>query len=481
MADSDQADVIVVGAGLAGLSAANRAAQDGLAVTVLEKSTDEAYLCNSRYTGGLFHIAMDDMAGEPAWVKSNLERTTRGTADPALAEALTQNARRTLRWLSSLGVRFIQAGPDGLRRNSLAPPGVRQTGLNWRGRAGDVMLRTLGDKLQSRGGRIERGMAAQQLLMDQGRCVGVEVRTASGETKQLRARAVVIADGGFQANPDLVRRFITARPERLLQRNAESGHGAGLLMAEAVGAKLAGTDRFYGHIQHRKAMTDPALWPYPVLDSLATGGIVVDGAGRRFCDEGLGGVSVTNAIAQLPDPLSAVIVFDEATWNGPGKDWLLPANPYLLAAGGNLVSAGSIAELAGKLQLDAAVLQETVDNYNRLVAGQAVAGQPARSVEPYKAWPVRQGPFHAVEVCAGITYTMGGIATDAQARVLDTRDQPIAGLYAAGACTGGLEGGGAAAGYSGGLSKSSVFGMLAGEAIAAALAGHKEREVPHVN
>jgi fumarate reductase flavoprotein subunit len=137
------------------------------------------------------------------------------------------------------------------------------------------------------------------------------------------------------------------------------------------------------------------------------------------------------------------------------------------------VTAGSIAELAGKLHLDAAALQKTVDEYNRLVAGEAVPGQPPRSTQPYKAWPVRQGPFHAVEVCAGMTYTMGGIATDAQARVLDTRDQPIAGLYAAGACTGGLEGGGAAAGYSGGLSKASVFGMLAGEAIVAALAGGK--------
>ena len=196
MAPANHPDVIVVGAGLAGLSAANRAAQDGLAVTVLEKSTDEAYLCNSRYTGGLFHIAMDDMAGDPAWVKSNLERTTRGTTDPRLAEALTQNARRTLRWLSSLGVRFIQAGPDGLRRNSLAPPGVRQTGLNWKGRAGDVMLRTLGERLQSRGGRILRGMAAQRLLMEGGRCLGVEARTPAGGTTQLHSAAVVIAVSG---------------------------------------------------------------------------------------------------------------------------------------------------------------------------------------------------------------------------------------------------------------------------------------------
>ena len=393
---------------------------------------------------------------------------------------LTQNARRTLRWLSSLGVRFIQAGPDGLRRNALAPPGVRQTGLNWKGRAGDVMLRTLGERLHARGGRILRGMAAQQLLMENGCCVGVEVRSATGESRQYRADAVVIADGGFQANPELLRRFITPHPERLLQRNAQSGEGAGLLMAEAVGAKLVGTDNFYGHVQHRRAMTDPALWPYPVLDSLATGGIVVDGAGRRFCDEGLGGVYVTNAIARLPDPLCAVIVFDDATWNGPGKDWLLPANPYLLSAGGNLVSADSLDALARKLQMDPAALQDTVAGYHRLLEGQAVAGQPPRTAQPYKPWPVRQGPFHAVEVCAGITYTMGGIATDAQARVLDANDQPIAGLYAAGACTGGLEGGGGAAGYSGGLSKSGVFGMLAGEAIVAARTGTGRKEAAHV-
>lgn len=465
------ADVIVIGAGLAGLSAANKVAEEGLRVAVLEQSTDELHLCNSRYTGGLFHIAMDDMAGAPDWVRSNLEHATRGTTDPALADALTQNARRTLRWLSSLGVRFIKAGPDGLRRNALAPPGVRQTGLNWRGRSGDVMLRTLEARLGSKGGKILRGMTAHKLILETGRCTGVEVTDSSGQKKQVSGTAIIIADGGFQANPELVKRFISSRPERLLQRNAGSGQGAGLLMAEAVGAKLVGMDRFYGHVQHRNAMKDGALWPYPVVDSLATGGIVVDGSGRRFCNEGLGGVYVTNAIAQLSDPMSAVIVFDEAIWNGPGRDWLLPANPYLLKAGGNLISADSLTELAVKLDINPATLQDTVKGYNNLIAGGSAAGQPPRSSTPYKAWPISQGPFHAIEVCAGVTYTMGGIATTPQGRVLNTDSEIIPGLFAAGACTGGLEGGGEAAGYSGGLSKSSVFGMLAGEAIVAELLG----------
>lgn len=471
MTQLSDADVVVIGAGLAGLSAANKVAEEGLRVAVLEQSADEAYLCNSRYTGGLFHIAMDDMAGDPDWVQGNLEHTTRGTTDPALAAALAQNARRTLRWLASLGVRFIKAGPDGLRQNSLAPPGVRQTGLNWRGRAGDVMLRTLEARLDSKGGRILRGMTAHRLVLDAGRCVGVEVTDSSRQEQRISGKAVVVADGGFQANLELVRRFISRRPEQLLQRNAGSGKGAGLLMAEAVGAKLVGMDRFYGHVQHRDAMTDEGLWPYPVVDSLATGAIVVDGSGRRFCNEGFGGVYVTNAIAQLPDPLSAAIVFDEAIWNGPGRDWLLPANPYLINAGGKLISANSLAELATKLNINPATLVDTVDGYNNLIAGGSAAGQPPRSSTPYKAWPIRQGPFHAIEVCAGITYTMGGIATTPQGRVLDTQSEVIPGLFAAGACTGGLEGGGEAAGYSGGLSKSSVFGMLTGEAIVSELRG----------
>ncbi len=462
-----QTQVVVVGAGLAGLAVANRVAQDGIDVVVLERGTDEAYLCNSRYTGGLFHIAMDDMAGEPDWVLNNLNTVTRGSTDPELGDALVSNARRTLRWLASLGVRFIQAGPDGLRRHALAPPGVRDTGLNWRGRSGDVMLRTLGASLQRFGGKILRGVAAEELCVKEDKVVGVVARNESGETVRIQADKVVIADGGFQANEELLRRFVCSQPSGLLQRNARTGMGNGLQMAEAIGAKLVGMDMFYGHIQHRRAMTEQELWPYPLLDFLATAGIVVDQRnGKRFCDEGLGGVYVTNAIAKLDDPLSAVIVFDDAIWNGPGRDWLLPANPFLLKAGGDIISAPSLTALAERIGVEASTLEDTVASYNRLIDNGEQGNQPPRTTSPYAAWRISEGPFHAVEVCAGITYTMGGIATDRHGRVLDTKDTPIDGLYAVGACTGGLEGQGGAAGYSGGLSKSSVFGMLAGEHIA---------------
>ena len=98
----------------------------------------------------------------------------------------------------------------------------------------------------------------------------------------------------------------------------------------------------------------------------------------------------------LDDPLSAVIVIDEAIWNGPGRDWLLPANPYLLSAGGSLVSAPTLDELAGRLGLDAAALQDTVDCYNRLVdAGGGDGGQQRAGAHAGgKAQPVVAGVHH---------------------------------------------------------------------------------------
>src|SRR3546814_3228723 len=101
---------------------------------------------------------------------------------------------------------MIRVGPYGLRQHSLAPPGVRRTGLNWRWRSGDVMLRTLGLNYRSRGGILQQGAEVSELLMENGRCVGASVRQ-NGVTRAIRAQYVVLSDGGFQANADLLRRF----------------------------------------------------------------------------------------------------------------------------------------------------------------------------------------------------------------------------------------------------------------------------------
>ncbi|WEK48828.1 MAG: FAD-dependent oxidoreductase [Candidatus Kaistia colombiensis] len=457
-------DLIVIGGGLAGMATAIRAAELGLVVRVLEKGEGDHYLCNSRYTGGLFHIGMDDMRSSPDELVARLTRVTHGETRPDLARTLASNAARAIGWLGTHGVGLIRVGPDGLRQNSLAPPGVRSTGLNWRWRAGDVMLRTLNARLRALGGAFDQGTTALALEVEHGRVRGVKVER-NHQTEVLRASAVAICDGGYQANPDLMRRHITPAPDRVLMRNAETGCGNGLVMAEAVGAKLCGMGSFYGHIQYREAMTDGRFWPYPVLDSLCVSGLLVDGNGRRFCDESLGGVHIANAMARLEDPLACHVILDEAIWQGPGRDWLLPANPYLEKAGGRLVSASTLEELAGKIGLDPAKLNSEVEAWNGAVRGRHPFS-PDRTNPAYAPHAVKQAPFHAVPLCAGVTYTMGGILTDAAGQVLDRDELPIPGLLAAGACTGGLEGF-SRNGYSGGLSKSATFGMIAGETAAA--------------
>src|SRR3546814_2201265 len=116
-------------------------------------------------------------------------------------------------------------------------------------------------------------------------------------------------------------------------------------------------------------MTDGRVWPDPVVDSLAVSALLVDGYSQRFGDEGLGGVHITNCIARLADPLSAVIIMDDAIWNGPGKDWLLPANPYLIRAGGELITASDLNSLAAKIGHDPGALNVSVARWNEQVAG----------------------------------------------------------------------------------------------------------------
>lgn len=323
-----------------------------------------------------------------------------------------------------------------------------------------MLLRRLGDSLTDRGGVFIRDARARRPLMEGERCVGV-VADIDGVATEFRANAVVLADGGFQSSPDLLAEHITAHPEKLHQRNAGSGIGDGLRIAQDAGAALANTDRFYGHILSIDAETKAGLWPYPYLDAIVVAGILVVEDGVRFTDEGLGGVNAANNIAVLDDPHTAAVVFDQTIWETAGRQGLIAANPHLPKEGGTMHQAASLGELAKSI--GAPALESTVDAYNTAVeSGTIDALSPPRSTVKGAPAAIRTPPFYAAPVCAGITYTMGGVAIDGDARVLRPNDTPIEGLYAAGSTTGGLEGG-AGVGYVGGLSKAVVTGLLAAE------------------
>jgi fumarate reductase flavoprotein subunit len=459
-------ETLIIGAGLAGLTCGLRLAEKGVKVAILEKGETDRYLCNSRICGGAFHVSYRDVHEPPEVLMNAMKGKTQNFARQSFLDVMANNAGNTARWLRGKGLRFIKVGDAPHRQTTLAPP-IAQKGRDyWHGRGGDVMLRTLHAELKKAGATLLLGTRALSLRMAGGACVGVEAEQ-QGKRVSLDARNVVISDGGFQANQELLREFVTREPAKIRQRNAQTATGDGLTMARQVGAALVGMKNFYGHPLIQDALTNDDLWPFPVMDDLCVAGVMVDTSGKRFVDEGLGGVYLANHIAGMADPLSTIVIYDQPIWDGPGKAFITPANPLIVTNGGTVHKGNTITEIAQKLGLPAGALEQTIAEYNAaLDAGTTAQLSPARSTRDIKAWPIRTAPFYAARLVAGITYTMGGIAVDGDSRVLDANDNPITGLYAAGACTGGLEGG-PAVGYVGGLSKASTTGFCAAEHIAA--------------
>ena len=465
-------ELVIIGGGLAGLVTANRAAQLGLKATVLEQGNAGKYLCNTRYTGGTFHLCLREITLQPDFLNQLILETTDGFVSKAHARLLADGGAKIIAWLQAEGIKFMRASASEYHKWVLAPPGRSKPGLDWEGRGGDVLLRTLEANLVKRGGKLVRGAKAISLISENSRCVGVTTQDSDNKT-EWRARAVVIADGGFQCNPELLEKYISKQPLKLKQRNGGTAFGDGLRMAQGLGAAITGTSAFYGHVLSKDALTNDNLWPYPYLDALVTAGIVVNREGRRYTDEGRGGVSVANAVARLDDPLSSTCIFDQSIWEGPGKNGLIAANPHLMRESATIYTADNLDTLAAKAGINAMALKQTVADYNAAVAasGNATDIKPADGInrrnQKYKALSIVKAPLYAVPMVSGITYTMGGITINAHAQVLREDGSAIEGLYAAGAATGGLEGG-PQIGYVGGLAKGGITGLAAAEHIAAA-------------
>jgi fumarate reductase flavoprotein subunit len=455
-------DVVVVGGGLAGLCAALRAAERGGSVLVLEQGPGERYPCNSRASGGIFHVAYHDMKTDPAELAALLRaRMPQGARDD-LAEAMAGRAAGLIDWLSGHGVTFVRASGVEWHRWTAAPPRPLKAGLDFPGHGIDAVLTRLAAALRARGGVLETGHRLVAARRD-GEGFALSLQAERGDAVEALARSLVIADGGFQGNADELRRLVSSRPDLLVTRGAGTGRGDGQRVARELGAGIVEDGAFYGHLLSRNARTNPGLTPYPQLDTVACAGIVVGADGRRIADEGRGGVAMANAIARLADPAAAVTIIDAAIWEDAGRKSLYPANPALLDAGGTLLRAPDIPALAAACGVDADGLAMTLARYNEAVsAGTAATLSPPRTGA---AHPLDSASLIALPLAVGITHTMGGIAIDGAARVLDDGGRPIPGLFAAGTTARGLDGGPGPF-YAGGLSLAGITGLLAGEGAA---------------
>ena len=457
-------DLVVIGSGGAGLCAALTAHERG-ASRILVAESEAVVGGSSRLSGGLVMgagtryqraLGIDD---DGAALFHDYMSVNRWNVDAAIVRRLCELSGSVVEWLGDLGVEFhdqLVVGGDELIPRVHLPIG-----------SGQAIIDVLHRHCRERGIDIALGQRVDRLLVDDSRVVGVAV----GDD-EITAHAVVIASGGFGANPDKLAQFFpsAATTEWAWYIGAEGSRGDAIDLGGQVGAQLTGHDR---GLRLLDAGFDHELEAF-----LPGWLMLVDGSGHRFVDETAPYGLLDFAMRDRAD--RAFVVFDHAALHGaPGRGELskvLPGrrpvpsrhwNPDVVAMmidAGRVTTADSIDELAVLLGLPADQLAGTVARYNQFVAD-GVDRQCAKAAD-YLV-PLSTGPFYAAEVRpATVCSTAFGLRITPEAEVLDRADQPIPGLFAAGECTGGVVGA-QYVGSGNNYANCTVVGRIAGAAAAA--------------
>jgi tricarballylate dehydrogenase len=500
-------DVIVVGGGNAALCAALAARERARRVLVLERAPRDARGGNSWFTAGLVRFpyrGLDDLtplvpelAGErdaidvgsydEAEFESDLERMSEGRADPVLVRVLVEQARPTLGWLASRGVRYQLARAQG-RQAFQAGGRLRFVGgacVEFAG-GGAAHVDRLFALAERAGIEVRYGARALALRADrEGRVRALRV-LQGGAPRELETRAVVLACGGFEADPELRAKHLGAAWRDVRVRGTAFNTGDGLRMALELGAAPHGDfaschavawDAGASPVGDRRVGNGWNKHSYPF-------GITVNREGRRFLDEGADFRNYTYAkygaaILGQPGGL-AFQIFD-------AKVRPLLREEYFLTEA-TRAEAPTLGELADALGVAREPFLDTVRRFNRAAGPSPFDptrrdGKGTRGLEPPKsnwALPLDRPPFLGAPVACGITFTFGGIRVDPGARVLRADGRPIPGLFAAGELVGGLFHGNYPGGA--GLASGSVFGRLAGTGAASStLAEGAGRREPWVD
>ena len=219
-------DLAIIGGGLAGLTAGIAASERGLRVAIFERGADARYpqlpICRWRLSCRLHRpdVEPDDLLAAINWV-------TKDEADQTVARVMAENASRTVYWLRDHGVDFAP-GPTPMHKFMVTPHRPMLAGLDWPDHGPDEMIKTLGRRLVASGGSFRRNAEVTALRMEDGKCAGLRVRLDGSNEIEIDAAGVLIADGGFQANQEMVGKYIAKRPDLLVRRSADSATGDGI-------------------------------------------------------------------------------------------------------------------------------------------------------------------------------------------------------------------------------------------------------------
>lgn len=450
-------DVIVVGAGGAGVAAAIEAVDQGASVVVLEAGRKPGG--STALSGGVFYAAGTSVQ-RAAGVEDDAERMyryymtfNRWNLEPWLIRRFCEESAPTLEWLISLGVEYPV---DGLYVSGMddVPRGHHSHG------SGIEFFERLLGAASVRGVQIHCRVRVESLIEERGRIVGVRAQGA-----EMRAGAVVLATGGYGANRDLLRELnpeVAAQDERWsFYFGSETSRGDGIAMGRAVGARVTGAGRLLVNASPGFSR-DVADFHPPWL-------VFVNRDGERFMDETAPYAIAGHRIEDQPGGYCFAI-FDEPTRAAsPSRhpfadklgvgDYAYAGDRLLEEAGkGRVLIAGSLEELAIKAGIDPVTLAGTVLAYNEDVR----AGSDRRFLKQGPLAAIETPPFYAAEVhAASYGATSAGLRIDPDARVLSADTRPLPGLYAAGETAGGILG----ERYVGGgnyVGSAIVFGRVAG-------------------
>ena len=485
------ADVVVVGAGGAGMTAAITAAAEGKNVVILESQSMVGG--NSvRATGGMNAgktVYQDENEfGESAGVEKTLKTAAekyadnetitalaktvseqwaayqanptgyfdsvelmeldtmiggKGINDPELVETLCANSADAIDWLDEHGITLHNVSSFGGASVKRIHRPVNAEGKTVS--VGSYMIPLLQENCEKAGVKMMLDTTATEILTDaNGAAVGVKATGASGETVTVNAKAVVLASGGFGANLDMVVKY---KPELkgFMTTNAPGIQGQGIEMAQAIGAATVDMDQI--QIPPTVEANTAAL----ITEGLrGDGAILINEEGQRFIDE-VGTRDVVSAAEIAQTGSYSWLVVDQAMVDASSV-----IQGYIKK--GYTVTGATYEELGKAMGVDAAAFAETMEKWNGYVEAK---NDPDFGRTSF-ANPLNTAPYYAVKVTAGVHHTMGGLKINANTEVLNEKGEVIPGLFAAGEVTGGVHGANRLGGNA--VADFTVFGRIAGAA-----------------
>ncbi|MBQ6232036.1 MAG: flavocytochrome c [Clostridia bacterium] len=443
-----ETEIVIVGAGGAGMAAAIMAQQAGKNFVILEKmpyvggnTTKATGGMNAAETHYQKEQGIDDSA---ALFAADTMKGGHALNDAKLVATLANSSAAAIDWLDTIGADLPKISfSGGASVNRIHAPADGSA-------VGNYLVDKFSEKLKELGVDVMLNTQATELIMEDGKIAGVKAEGADAYYT-IKAKAVILACGGFGANLDMIAGF---RPDLqgTVTTNAPGATGDGIVMAQAVGAALVDIEQIQLHptVEQTTSML--------ITESVrGDGAILVNQKGERFTNELLTRDAVSAAeLAQ--EGQYAYIIFDQHL-----RENLKAIEKYV--TNGLTVQGETIEELAGKLSIDPATLAKTLADWNEIVKNQ-YDGQFGRTTGMNADLSV--APYYAIQIAPGIHHTMGGVKIDTAAEVIDTKGNPIPGLFAAGEVTGGVHGGNRLGGNA--VADIVIFGRIAAESAIAYVA-----------